>query len=69
MKLMMVTTVKMDAENHSSLESVKLFLNCSLVTSDCLYELDDTFDCCVNDPVCGMLEIDVLLWVCATVYS
>lgn len=40
MRLMMVITIKMDAENHRSFESVKLFLNCSLVTSDCLYELD-----------------------------
>lgn len=27
----------MDAEKHSRLESVKLFLNCSLVASDCLW--------------------------------
>lgn len=59
MKLMMMTTIKMDAENHSSLESMKLFLNCSLVTSDCVYELADTFDCCVNELVCAMLEIQV----------
>lgn len=36
MKLVMVITIKMDAENHGSSESAKLFLNCSPILSDCL---------------------------------
>lgn len=69
MKLMTVTTIKMDAENQSSLESMKLFLNCSLVTSDCVYELADAFDCCVNELFCAMLEIQMFTRVCATMFS
>ena len=69
MTLMMVTSINMDAESHSSFENVKLFLNCCLVTSDCLYELDDTFDDCVNDLVCGMLEIQFfIMGLCCYVF-